>query len=146
MIINKKASHDYVILDKFEAGIQLSGGEVKSLRKQSGSLTDSFVRIKDFSALLVNAYISPYQHEKNDPKRERKLLLHRKEIDFLRGKLSAAGRLSIIPLRLYFKGPLVKVEIALARGKKEFEKRETLKKRAIERDIEETLREDKLKA
>jgi SsrA-binding protein len=145
-IVNKKAHHDYSVLQTFEAGVVLSGGEVKSLRAGSASLADSFVRITDREAYLTNAYIAPYQKESPgyDPRRSRKLLLHAKEIIYLSSKTSAAN-LTIIPLKLYNKRGKIKVEIALARGKKVFEKREALKRKVMEREVEEELREAKLK-
>ncbi|MCL5411809.1 MAG: SsrA-binding protein SmpB [Patescibacteria group bacterium] len=144
-IPNKKAHHDYVILETFEAGVVLSGGEIKSVRKGSASLADSFVRLVDQEAYLVNAYIAPYQETVGyDPRHSRKLLLHRKEILYLTGKI-ASSNLTLVPLKMYNKRNIVKVEVALARGKKTFEKRELLKRRAIEREVEQELREAKLK-
>lgn len=142
MIQNNKARFNYKILEELEAGIALTGSEVKSLRKNSASLIDSYVRVRGSEAILINAYIAPYQAKENqgDSKRERRLLLHKKEIDYLRGKMTSEN-LTVVPLRIYFKGPRAKVTIALAKGKKVYEKREDLKKRSINREIEETLRE-----
>lgn len=146
-IFNKKAAYDYHITDKIEAGIILSGAEVKSVRAGNVSLTDSFVKIKEHEAVLVNAYISPYQKKDAtyNPKRDRKLLLHKAEIQHLRGKITTSS-LTLVPLRMYNKRNVIKVEVGLAKGKKNWEKREILKKKAIERDIEQTLRENKLKS
>lgn len=147
VILNKKALVSYQILDKIEAGIVLSGAEVKSVRKGSVSLTEGFVSLKNGQPILCNVHIAPYQKETSDynPRRERKLLLHREEIQHLIGKKTQA-RLTLVPLRMYTTHNLVKVEIAIARGKKKYEKRETLKQKAIERDIEQSLREDKRKS
>lgn len=147
-VLNKKASHDYFFLEKFEAGIVLFGAEVKSLKVGNASLADSFVRIVKSEAFLINVHISPYKMAVNaayDPKRERKLLLNKKEIDFLRGKLSSSS-LTIVPTKVYTKHNLVKVEVALAKAKKKVDKRETLKKKELEREAQAALRESKLKA
>ena len=147
-IFNKKARHDYIFYEKLEAGIALFGQEVKSVKEGSVSLADSYVRIADGEPLLVNAYISPYKlavDPSYEPRRERKLLLNKKEIDFLIGKM-ASSSLTIVPTKLYTKHNLAKLEIALARAKKKFDKREALKKRALTREVEAQLREVKLKA
>ena len=137
---NKKAWHNYKISEKVEAGIQLLGSEVKSLREGKVSLADSFARIDKGEAFLYNMHISPYSHsiDKGDPTRSRKLLLHQREIEALLGKLSKG--LSLIPLSLYFKRGRVKVELALAIGKREFDKREAIKKKEAEREIRRRLR------
>ena len=135
---NRKAYHDYHIEDTLEAGIALSGTEVKSLREGRANLKDSYVIVKGGEAFLLNCHISPYSHGNimnHDPLRTRKLLLHRKEIDRLRGKIEAKG-FTVVPLKLYFKGSFAKVEIGLARGKKFFEKRDTIKEREARREIE----------
>lgn len=140
--INKKAFHEYSIIERFEAGIVLTGFEVKALRSRGGSLTDSFVRIsRDFEAKLINAYIPPYQGGKQgyDGRQERKLLLHKKEIGQLYGKL-AEGNYTIVPIKLYMKHNFVKAELGLAKRKKQFEKREAIKRKDIERDTERELR------
>ena len=146
-IENKKAFFNYQILEKFEAGIALSGEEIKSLRVGQAALAESYVLIRSGEAFLVNAHISAYDKgdQSSEPKKDRKLLLHRKEIEYLAGKLSGQN-LTIIPLRLYFRHSYAKIEIALARGKKKADKRETLKRKAIERDVEAGLRAEKLKA
>lgn len=147
-VVNKKAQHDYFLLDRFEVGIILTGAEVKSLKEGSASLTDSFVKIINDEPVLMNAYISPYKFASNpsyEPRKERKLLMHKKEVDFLKGKLASAN-LTIVPVKVYNKRNLVKLEIALARAKKKFDKRAILKKKAIMRDAEAEVREAKLKA
>ena len=146
-IENKKAFFNYQILEKFEAGIALSGEEIKSIRAGKASLADSYVLMKSGEAFLVNAHISAYEkgEQTAEPKKDRKLLLHKKEIDYLIGRLSGQN-LTIVPLRLYFRHSYAKIEIALARGKKKADKRETLRRRAIERDVEAGLRAEKLRA
>lgn len=134
---NRKAYHDYHIEDSLEAGIALVGTEVKSLREGRANLRDSYVIVKDSEVFLLNAHIGPYSHGNimnHEPLRSRKLLLNRKEIDRLKGKASIKGY-TIIPLKIYFKGPFAKVEIGLARGKRLFEKRETIKEREARREI-----------
>ena len=133
---NKKAFHDYHILDKFEAGMELTGTEVKSLRDRGATLKDSYVIFKAGEAFLFGAHISPYTHgnrENHDPERTRRLLLHRREIEKLESQVVEKG-LTIVPLRLYFKGGRVKAEIAVVRGKKLYDKRETEKKREADRE------------
>jgi len=136
-IRNKKAFFDYEILERYEAGIELKGSEVKSLREGKASLRDSFVRIENGEAYLFNAYIAPYSHGglfNHEPTRKRKLLLHKSEIKRLLGKSQEKG-LTIIPLRIYFnERGKVKVEIALAKGKKLYDKRETIRRREQERE------------
>ncbi|HEV8431924.1 MAG TPA: SsrA-binding protein SmpB [Thermoanaerobaculia bacterium] len=133
---NKKAFHDYHVLDKFEAGMELTGTEVKSLRDRGATLKDSYVIFKAGEAFLFGAHISPYTHgnrENHDPERTRRLLLHRREIEKLESQVVEKG-LTIVPLRLYFKGGRVKAEIAVVRGKKLYDKRETEKKREADRE------------
>jgi SsrA-binding protein len=135
---NRKAFHDYFILQKMEAGIALTGTEVKSLRDAKVNLKDSYVDVYRGEAWLVAVHISPYTHgnrENHDPERKRKLLLHRREIDKLQGQIVEKG-LTIVPLRLYFKGGRVKAEIAVVRGKKLFDKRESEKRRELDREAE----------
>jgi SsrA-binding protein len=135
---NRKAFHDYFVLQKMEAGIALTGTEVKSLREARVNLKDSYVDFDRGEAYLVGAHISPYSHgnrENHDPERKRKLLLHRREIDRLEVQVVEKG-LTIVPLRLYFKGGRVKAEIAVVRGKKLFDKRETEKRRELDREAE----------
>ncbi|MBV8518187.1 MAG: SsrA-binding protein SmpB [Acidobacteria bacterium] len=133
---NKKALHDYFVVQKFEAGLMLTGTEVKSLRDGKANLKDAYVIFKNDEAFLFGAHISPYSHgniENHDPERTRKLLLHRREIDKLRAQTTEKG-MSVVPLRLYFKGSRVKTEIAVVRGKKQYDKRETEKKREADRE------------
>jgi SsrA-binding protein len=135
---NKKAWHNYFIEDKYEAGISLLGTEVKSLREGRANLGDSYGKIKDGEIFLVDAHISPYTHGNrfnSDPLRTRKLLLHKKEIRRLIGKIQEKG-FTLIPLRLYFSNGKAKVELGLAKGKKLFDKRETIKRKTMERDME----------
>jgi SsrA-binding protein len=135
---NRKAWHEYFIEDRFEAGMVLLGTEVKSLRDGKASLGDSYAKIKEGEIFLVDAHINPYGHGNrfnHDPLRPRKLLLHKTEIRRLIGKIQEKG-FTLIPLRLYFSDGKAKVELGLAKGKKLFDKRETLKRKAVERDME----------
>lgn len=139
---NRKALHDYSIEETFEAGIVLLGTEVKSLREGKGNLKDSYVMVKGQEAFLLNCHISPYSHgniTNHEPLRTRKLLLKRVEIARLWGKTTQKGY-TVIPLMIYFKGPLAKVEIGLARGKKLFEKREAIKEKEARREIQRALK------
>lgn len=135
---NKKAFFDYEISEKFEAGLELIGLEVKSVRKGHARLAGSFAIIRGSEAYLLNCFIPPYQHNntpKNyEPERTRKLLLTKKELEYLTGVLSQKG-LTLVALSLYPKGPKIKVSLGLARHKKKFDKREIIKKREAERDI-----------
>jgi SsrA-binding protein len=139
---NKKAYHDYSIEETFEAGVALLGTEVKSLREGRGNLKDSYALIKGGEVFLLNCHISPYSHGNimnHEPLRTRKLLLHGKEIDKLRGKVSERGY-ALIPLKIYFKGHIAKVEIGLARGKRLFEKREAIKEKEARKEISRALK------
>ena len=139
---NKKAYHDYFIEEKFEAGMVLKGTEVKSLRMGKANLSDAFAMVKSGEAFLHNLHISPYDfgnRENHDPERMRKLLLHKKEIEKLFGKVREQGY-SLVPLRLYFKNGLVKVEMGLAKGKKLYDKREDLKKKDHKREMSQALK------
>jgi SsrA-binding protein len=136
---NKKAFHDYEVLDKFEAGIALVGSEVKSIRAGRITLKDSFVEIHDSEAFLLRCHISPYEQAgifNHEPERKRKLLLHAREIHRLDQKVKERG-FSIVPLQVFFtdKGK-IKVEIALVRGKREYEKKQKLKERDIKREMD----------
>ncbi len=135
--VNRKARHDYFLFDKYEAGISLLGAEVKSIREGRVNLKDSFVRIVRSEAYLFNCHISPYSkiqgYQDINPLRSRKLLLHDSEINKLLGQSQQKG-FAIIPLSLYFKKGRVKVEIALAKGKKQHDKREAIKKRIHDRE------------
>lgn len=140
---NKKARHDYFIEDTFEAGIVLTGTEVKSIRQGKVNLKDSFARVKDGEVLLMNMHISPYEQGNRfnpDPLRTRKLLLKKKEIFRLMGLTKEKGY-SLIPLQLYFRHGFAKIELALAKGKKLYDKRESMKERDSKREIERSLKE-----
>jgi SsrA-binding protein len=135
---NKKAYHDYFIEEKYECGIALVGTEVKSLRMGKCSLKEAYVRIVRGEAVISGMHISPYEKGNifnRDPVRDRKLLLHKKEIGKLLGKIKEKGY-TIVPLQVYLKGQLVKVEIGLARGKKLYDKREDLKKKDLNREMD----------
>lgn len=139
---NKKAFHDYFILEKFEAGLVLFGTEIKSVRNGSVNLKDSWVSVKSGEAFVMGMHISPYEKGNifnKDPLRVRKLLLHKREIDKLIGKVTTEG-LSIVPLSLYLKGSHAKMEIAVVKGKKLYDKREDAAKRDAKRDIERAVR------
>ena len=140
---NKKAYHDYHIEDKYEAGIVLTGTEVKSLRDGNANLKDSYAKIKNGELYLINAHISPYSCGNifnHDPKRDRKLLMHKREINRLLGKVSEKG-FTIVPLALYFnKKNQVKVELGLAKGKTLYDKREAIKRRDEKRLAEREMR------
>ena len=139
---NKKAYHDYFIEEKFEAGMVLQGTEVKSLRAGKANLNDSFALIRNGEAFLHNLHISHYDfgnRANHDPDRMRKLLLHKKEIGKLFGRIREQGY-SVVPLRLYFKNGLVKVELGLAKGKKLYDKREDMKKKNMSREMSAALK------
>ena len=141
--VNRKARHEYEIVDKWEAGIALQGSEVKSIREGGVSFTGSFAHIKEGEAYLHNLHIAPYSaigYPAGDPKRERKLLLHKREIQSLTGTLNQKG-LTLIPLRIYFKRGIAKVEIGLGRGRRLYDKRQKLKEKDTKRQIERTLKE-----
>ncbi len=140
---NRKARHDYVILETFEAGIALQGTEVKSLREGRANLKDSYAAIKDGEVWLYHAHISPYDYGNvynHDPLRPRKLLLHRQEIRRLAGKVQERG-LTLVPLRMYFKKGRAKVELALARGKRQYDRRQDIARRDAARDTERELKD-----
>ena len=142
---NRKARFDYLIVETFEAGIVLQGSEVKSLRNGACQLKDSYVSFAGNEAFLQKAHISEYKHSSynnHEPERKRKLLLHRKEIDRLYGVMREKGY-SCVPLKLYFKKGMVKVELALAKGKTKGDKRNTIKKREASREISAGLRRSK---
>ncbi len=142
---NKKATFDYVLQDTYECGVELLGTEVKSIKHHQGSLTGAYVAVLGSELYLLGAHIPAWQ-EKNvssetyDPYRSRKLLVHKKELHELK-KVGETKGLTIIPVSLYGKGTLVKVQVAIARGKKLFDKRESLKKKAVTRDLERGLRD-----
>lgn len=135
---NKKAYHDYFIEDKYEAGIALHGTEVKSLRMGKCSIKESFIKIENGEVFVYGMHISPYEKGNifnKDPLRVKKLLLHKYQINKLNGKLSQKGY-TLVPLQVYFKGHIVKVEIGLAKGKKLFDKREDIAKKDLRRETE----------
>ena len=139
---NRKAFHEYLILETYEAGIQLIGSEVKSIRERKISLKESFIRIRRKEAWLQGCHIASYSHtgfEGHDPLRKRKLLLNRYEINRIEAKLAEKG-LTAIPTKVYFKGGIIKLEFGLAKGKKLYDKRATKKKRDVERDIQRALK------
>lgn len=142
--VNRKARFDYFIYDRFEAGIKLIGSEVKSIREGKVNLGDSFVRIVKGEAFLFNCHIAAYSHIQGhveyDSRSSRKLLLKRSEIDKLEGLISQKGQ-TIVPLSLYFKRGLVKVEIAVAQGKKQFDKRETIRRRIHDRESSQAIKQ-----
>lgn len=140
---NKKAFHDFFILEKYEAGISLRGTEVKSVRMGNCSIREAFVRIDGGEAVIYGMHISPYEKGNifnRDPLRERKLLLHKAEIRKISGKVKEKG-MTLVPLRVYLKGNLVKVEIGLAKGKKLYDKREDIAKKDSEREARRNLKE-----
>ncbi len=135
---NKKAYHEYFILDTYEAGIALHGTEVKSLRMGKGSIKESFVKIEQGEVFIYGLHISPYEKGNifnKDPLRVKKLLMHKSEINKLTGKINEQG-VTIVPLKIYFKDSLVKVEVGLAKGKKIYEKRETIAKKDQQREVQ----------
>lgn len=139
---NRRARHDYEILDQVEAGLVLEGSEVKSLRGGKAQLKDSFAHIRDGEAFLIGAYIAPYDFSRgggHDPERTRKLLLNRREIDRLGARVAEQG-LTLIPLDLHFRSGRVKVNLGLARGKNTIDKRDTLKERDQKREIERAMK------
>ena len=139
---NKKAYHDYFIEDKYEAGISLAGTEVKSLRMGKCSVKESFIRIEQGEVIIYGMHISPYEKGNifnKDPLRPRKLLMHKYEIHKVAGKMAEKGY-TFVPLRVYFKGSLVKVEVALAKGKKLYDKRESAARRDAKREMDRAMK------
>jgi SsrA-binding protein len=135
---NRKAGHDYYILDRIEAGVVLTGTEVKSLREGKASLLDAYAQIEKGEAWLINAHIPQFKqgsYFNHEPMRKRKLLLHQTQIMRLVGKVLEKG-LTLIPLKLYFSGPYIKVELGICKGKKHYDHRDDLKEREAKRDIE----------
>ena len=140
---NKKALHDFDIEETYEAGIQLTGPEVKSIREGRANLKESYARVRDGEVFLVGAHVSPYEnatHREQLPTRDRKLLLHRREIARLTGKRQEDGK-TLIPLRLYQKNGNVKLELAVASRKKQYDKRREIAKKTAEREIERAMKE-----
>ncbi len=142
IVENRKARFDYEVIETWEAGLSLQGSEVKSLRKGGGQLKDAFVAFRGHEAYLQKSHIAPYQassYQNHDPERVRKLLLHREELNKLRAMIEEKG-LTCVPLKLYFKNGRVKVEIAIVRGKRKGDKRESIKKRDVSRELERAVR------
>jgi len=140
---NRKAFHDYHVLETFEAGLQLLGTEVKGIREGKANLRDSYARVEKGEVWLYNVHINPYSHRgyvDHDPKRRRKLLLHKQEIRKLIGKTTEKG-LTLVPLRLYFLRGRVKVALSLVRGKQLHDKRETIRKREVDRETRAAVKE-----
>jgi len=134
---NRKARHEYFVLESFEAGIALTGTEVKSLRRGNVNLTDGYATVKNGEVWLSGMHVSPYEqgsYANVDPLRDRKLLLHRKEIRRISGRVNEAG-VTLIPLQVYFKNRTAKVQLAVCRGKRAYDKREDIARREVERDI-----------
>lgn len=142
VITNRKARHDYAILDSYEAGIMLAGAEVKSLRNARGNLQDAYGRVEDGEVFLYGMHISPYEFSRGDldPVRRRKLLLHHREIDQLTRATDEKG-VTLVPLKVYFKDGRAKVELGVARGKKHYDKRQSIAERDAKRDAARALRE-----
>lgn len=142
---NKKARFDYEIDEKYEAGMVLTGTEVKSLRNGKANLKDGYARVIKGEVYLIGCHISPYEmgtHTNHDPERRRKLLLHKQEIKRLTGKTVGKG-LTLVPLRIYFRNGKAKVELGLGRGKKAYDKRETMRQRTADREMERAIRQHK---
>jgi len=142
---NRKARYDYEILEKFEAGLELRGSEVKALRGGSGNIRESYAQVVDGEAWIVNMHIPEYAqagpHQNHEPRRRRKLLLKGREIERMRKKVAEKG-LTLVPLKLYFSGAWVKLEIGIAKGKKRYDKRQALKARQDQRDVQRALRRE----
>ena len=141
-ILNRKARYDYEILDRFEAGIVLTGTEIKSIRNGQANLKDSYAIIKNGEAYLLNMHISEYKQGNifnHDENRTRKLLLHKNEIKKINDKISIKG-LTLVPVKLYFKNGKAKIELAIARGKHTYDKKETIKRRDIDREVKKQLK------
>lgn len=139
---NRKARHDYTVIETFEAGIELRGSEVKSLRAAKAQLVDAYASVDGGQLYLRNAHISPYDpasYENHEPTRARRLLMHRTEIKRLQGQLEEKG-LTLVPLSLYFRHGKVKVELGLARGKKHYDKRDKLEERRVRREVRGAMR------
>tara|TARA_B100001142_G_scaffold52340_1_gene50145 strand:- start:35837 stop:36280 length:444 start_codon:yes stop_codon:yes gene_type:complete len=139
---NRKSSYLYSFIDKYEAGIQLKGFEVKAIREGNVNIAESYVNIKNNEIFIVGMHIGEYSHSgyaTHDPTRERKLLMHKVEISKIKSKFETKG-ITIVPLKLYFKNGKAKLEIALAKGKKKWDKRETIKKRDIDREIKRSMK------
>lgn len=143
---NKKAFHDYFIDERYETGISLLGTEVKALKEGKANLRDSFAKVEDNQVFIYNCHIAPYSHgniANHDPLRKKRLLLHKEEIKRLIGKTEQKG-FSLIPLRIYLKNGLLKLELSLAKGKKEYDKREDIKRKESKREIERAFKDNKI--
>jgi SsrA-binding protein len=142
---NRKAWHNYEILEKYEAGIELIGSEVKSLRAAMISFKDSFATVKNGEIILYNFHIAAYEkasHFSHEPERPRRLLLHRREIRKIQAKVAEKG-LTLVPLRVYFNGPYAKIELGVARGKRKYDKRQTIARREADRDIRRAFKQNR---
>jgi len=142
--VNRRAHHDYDILETYEAGLALTGTEIKSIRQGKVDLRDAYAYPLKGELWLYNLHIAPYSHgtvHNHDPRRPRKLLLHKDEISYLAGRVSQKGY-TLVPLRLYIKGRVAKVELALVRGKREYQKKQDLVERAVQREIQRALRRE----
>jgi|TARA_Y100001001_G_scaffold131995_1_gene131781 SsrA-binding protein len=141
--VNRKAHHNYEIVEKYEAGISLLGSEVKALREGRANLKDSYASIVGNQIVLLNCHIGPYQpagpNAQHEPERPRPLLLNKREIDKLRGRIVERG-FTLVPLRIYFRSGWAKIELGLGKGKRTYDKREAKKKEAVKREIEQELR------
>ncbi|MFQ5744225.1 MAG: SsrA-binding protein SmpB [Acidobacteriota bacterium] len=141
--VNRRARHDYQLVETYEAGIALAGSEVKALRNGRAHLKDAYASVEGDAVILHNCHIGPYPpagpHNQHEPERPRKLLLHRRQIDRLRGMTSERG-FTLVPLRIFFRGGWAKVELAVARGRKAYDKREAKRREAAQREIEQALR------
>ena len=140
---NRRARHDYEILEKIEAGLALLGSEVKSLRGGSGNIAEAYAQVSDGESWIVNMHIPEYlqagPHQNHDPRRRRKLLMKAREVERVRKKVAEKG-LTLVPLKLYFSGPWVKLEVGVCRGRKRHDKRHALKERQDRRDVQRALR------
>ena len=135
-IVNRKASHDYFIKDTYECGIELKGTEIKSIRKGNANINDSYARVKSGEVFLTNMYIAKYEEGNifnHDERRERKLLLHKNEILKIAHNIET-NRYTLVPLKLYFKGNKVKIELGVCQGKKNYDKRESLKEKDMKKE------------
>lgn len=145
MAENRRARHEYEVIEVFEAGVVLAGTEVKSMRQGRANLADSFARVEDGELWLYNCHISPYDHGNrfnHEPLRKRKLLMHAREITKLKSRMAEKG-LTLVPLKLYFKGNWAKIDVALARGKQLYDKREDIAKRDSKRQIERIIKQSR---
>jgi SsrA-binding protein len=143
LTVNRQAAHFYHLLEKFESGIELTGTEVKSVREGKANLKDSYAAVKGREIWLLDCHINPYtagSYLNHDPLRERRLLLRREEIHKLAGRVQERG-LTLVPTRLYLKNNLIKCELALAKGKKVYDRRETERRRTVEREAAQAIRE-----